>query len=374
MALVIAAFALLWKIDICKNKEFYTNNFSAQHTRSLKGIFALFVILHHLCTYLADYFPSFFAFKYIGFLMVGGFFLVSGYGLTYGVLNRENYLKGFLRKRILAILVPYYIINVFNMAANYLCDALTLKYIVFSIFGITMWYIAAILCLYIMFFVCFKLFKTKTAMYLISICTLLYIGGMFAIHKIFGKYGLYAVTGLPEFGFWWYNSAICFLLGCWYCKLKEKIDLFIKSHYFRVLLPSFAACALTYYISCRHFNDNLTYILICEIICSIAFTAFLLTLTYKIKFGNKFLDMCGNLSLELYLCHALFIYAYRCDLTVWGIRLYIENHLLYFVAIMVSSFIFSQIVHKISGVILRLITLAPKPVLKEQETKQTAKV
>ncbi len=373
MAVILAAFVLLWQIKICKKGDFYPDNFSAQQTTYLKGVFALFVILHHLCTYLADYFPSFFAFKYLGFLMVGGFFLVSGYGLMYGVLNKENYLKGFLSKRLVAILIPYYIINIFNMGANYLSNALTLKYIVFSVFGITMWYIAAILCLYIMFYICFKFFKINIAMVLISVCTFLYIGGMFAVHRIMGHYGLYIKTGLPEFGFWWYNSAICFLLGIWYLKYKDKIDDIIKHHYLTTVAISFIITAITYLISCRHFNDNLTYILVCEIICCVAFTVFLISLTYKVKIGNKFLKLCGNLSLELYLCHALFIYAYRCDLTVFGIRLYIENHFLYFVAIMVSSFVFSYVIHNISKAILKIIN-PDKKIEIEGQKKELQKV
>ena len=348
MAIIIGLIALLWNIKPIKKGEYYEDNFSQNQTNSLKGVFALFVILHHLCTYLADYFPSFYTYKYLGFLMVGGFFLISGYGLTYGAMHKSGYLNGFLKTRLPAILIPYYIVCIFNFVANKISDTLNIRYIIFSAFGITMWYIAVIAGLYLMFYICFKFFKQKTAFILVSTGTILYIVCMFAVHKIFGKYNIYAKTGLPEFGFWWYNSVICFLLGIWYCKLKNKVDKIIQSKFIMFTLISFVICAITYYITCLHFNDGLTYILICEIIASIAFTVLVLAFTYKFKIKNPILDLFGKLSLELYLCHALFIFAWRSRFTIFGITIYIENNFLYFVLIMVSSIVFSWLVHEAS--------------------------
>ena len=361
MAIVIGLIALFWNIKPCKSGEYYSDNFSANQTNSLKGLFALYVILHHLCTYLADYYPSFYTYKYLGFLMVGGFFLISGYGLTYGVMHKNGYMNGFLKKRLPAILIPYYIICMFNFTANRISGTLNLRYIVFSAFGITMWYIAVIVGLYLMFYICFKFFKQKTALTLVSAGTFLYIICMFAIHKIFGKYNIYAKTGLPEFGFWWYNSVICFLLGIWYCKFKAKTDIIIQNNFWLYTLVSLVICAITYYITCLHFNDGLTYILICEIIASIAFTVLILAFTYKFKIKNPLLDLFGKLSLELYLCHALFIYAYRSNISVLGIELYVKSNLLYFVLIMVSSILFSYVVNKVSA---KLLALFKKPKIK----------
>ncbi len=354
MAIIIGLIALLWNIKPSKKGEFYKDNFSVSQTNSLKGVFALFVILHHLCTYLADYYPSFYAYKYLGFLMVGGFFLISGYGLTYGVIHKSGYTNGFLKHRLPAILIPYYIICIFNFMANKISGTLNLRYVVFSLFGITMWYVAVIVGLYLMFYVCFRFFKQKTALMLISIGTVLYILGMFAIHRIFGKYNIYAKTGLPEFGFWWYNSVICFLLGIWYCKLKNKIDAIFQNKYLLYTLIAFTICAITYYFTCLHFNVGYTYILICEIIASIAFTVLILIFTYKFKIKNPILDLFGKLSLELYLCHALFIYAWRSRVTIFGTTIYVENSFLYFVLIMTSSIVFSWVVHKVSTHLLKV--------------------
>lgn len=348
MALVLALYVLLWNIKFCKKGERYTDNFSAVQTNYLKGLFAIYVILHHLCTYLSDECPSFLAFKYLGFLMVGGFFIISGYALTYGVLNKDNYMKGFLKKRLLGILIPYYIICLLNIFANRISGGFGLKYLILLITCLNMWYVAAIVFLYVMFFLSFKFFGKKTSFCVMSAANLAYIIGLFVINKIFAKYGIYEKTGLPIFGFWWYNSAICFSLGMWYCRCKEKTDLFLNKHYSAMLILSALVFAAALAIAIPHYDVGAVYVLAAEILACIAFCTLLIILSYKIKIGNKVLDICGKLSFELYLCHACFIYLFRCGVTVFGIRVYVENNLLYFAAIMLSSALFSYAVHTVS--------------------------
>ena len=97
--LLFFLFCVFFKIRFSKKGEFFENYLSVETTRAIKGICAVLILLSHLCTYLADYFTSLFLFKFIGAMAVGGFFFVSGYGLQYGIMNKENYLKGFLKKR-----------------------------------------------------------------------------------------------------------------------------------------------------------------------------------------------------------------------------------------------------------------------------------
>ena len=185
MAILIALCVLLPGIKYAGRGEFFDNNFSVMQTRALKGLFAVYVVLHHLCTYFADFYPSFYTFKYAGFLMVGGFFLISGYGLMYGVLNKDNYLSGFFKKRILSILIPYYIINLFYLYARKISGVLTKKYVVMSLFGINLWYVFAILVLYVLFFASFKIFGKKTGVYATGIFVLLYILIMYTLYSKF---------------------------------------------------------------------------------------------------------------------------------------------------------------------------------------------
>lgn len=346
MIVLIAALVLILKIKYSGNGKFYDDNFSVAQTRALKGVFAIYVVFHHLCTYLADFFPSFYAFKHIGFLMVGGFFMISGYGLMYGVKNKPNYLKGFFSNRILTILVPYYIINIFYLYANKITGQLTKEYIIGSLFGFNLWYVMAITILYIAFYFSFKVFGNKHGVKSISLSTLAYIVVMYILYKFFNRYLL---------GFWWYNSAICFAIGILYCNFKNKADSLLKKHYIPFLLFTVALIVPTYCYTSLHFNDGTTSVLLAEILCSMAFSGLVLLLSIKFQIGNPVLNLCGDLSFELYLSHALFIYALRSNISIFGITLNVKNNLLYFVLILAGSLVFSYVVHWISKFILKYI-------------------
>lgn len=346
MVVILALAVLIFGIKFAGKGSFFEDNFSKSQTRALKGLCAIYIIFHHLCTYLADFFPSFYAFKYLGFLMVGVFFFISGYGLMYGVANKEGYLNGFFKKRVTSVLIPFYIINLFSLAANYTTGSLTVKTAVLSLFGVYMWYVAAIVILYIGFYLSFKIFALPKGILAVSVYTLLYILGMFVLHRFFN---------INSLGFWWYNSAICFALGIWYCLLRKKINKVICNNYFKVLLLCLIMFVPLYVFICNHFNDDMPSVLVCEILICIVFTVFIIAMTLKFKIKNPVLNICGDLSLELYLSHALFIYALRSEFIVCNIKLYIQNNFLYFIAILLCTFVFSYIVNKAAGIIKKVL-------------------
>lgn len=347
MAVVVALILLLQGIKYAGKGNYFVDNFPVSQTRALKGIFAIYVIFHHLCTYVADYFPSFYAFKSIGFLMVGGFFLVSGYGLMYGQKYKQEYLKSFFKRRLLVILVPYYIIDIFYLIIQKYYGVLTLKYIILSIVGFNLWYIMAIMILYLCFYIAFKFFSHKKGLMLINLFTFAYIAVMFILYKKFNYINL---------GYWWYNSVICFLIGIWYCEYKNKIDIIFKKYYLSLILISFAIIIPTYYYTSKHYNEAITILLPIEILCAFAFSILILLLTLKFQFANKIINFCGNLSLELYLSHAIFISAWRSNISIFGFKIYISNNLLYLLLILISTVIFSYCVSKISKLLLKIVS------------------
>ena len=74
----------------------------------IKYFCALSVVVCHLCKliYLGPVFSQFFDF---GTYAVAVFFFLSGYGLTYFCIYKKNYLKDFLKKRLLKIFLIYFI-------------------------------------------------------------------------------------------------------------------------------------------------------------------------------------------------------------------------------------------------------------------------
>ena len=217
MIILISILIFVIGSKIANTGEFYEDSFNVKQTNALKGLCAIYVIFHHLCTYFADVYPSFLFFECVGFLMVGMFFFISGYGLIYGVKNKGDYLKGFFTKRLLTILVPYYIINLFYIYSKRFVGILDKKYILLSIFGYHLWYVMAIIIMYIGFWMCFKIFGNKKGTIAMSIYTIVYIIVLYSLNK-FG--------GITDFGLWWYNSILCFVLGMWYCNYKNCINAF----------------------------------------------------------------------------------------------------------------------------------------------------
>lgn len=122
---------------------------SLQTCNVLKGMSILAVFVGHT----SKLFTGFVLYKLycsIGLFAVSLFFFISGYGLMYGYMHKENCTAGFARKRIVPILVAYliaciihYLLNghqIVNIQSLILC-----AYVPFS------WFIFSIISLYIMF-------------------------------------------------------------------------------------------------------------------------------------------------------------------------------------------------------------------------------
>jgi len=346
MIIFVSILILIIGSRVAKTGEFYDDNFNTSQTNALKGLCAIYVVFHHLCTYFADVYSSFLFFESIGFLMVGMFFFISGYGLMYGVKNKENYLKGFFTKRLLTILVPYYIIDLFYIYSKHFVGILDKKYIILSIFGYHLWYVMAIIIMYIGFWLCFKLFGNKKGIIAMSIYTVIYVALLYILNRFYGK---------SDFGLWWYNSILCFVLGMWYCNYKEQINVIFKKYFLPlVALTTVIFCVTMYYTALKYGESTLP-LLLTEIVCSASFSIFIILISMKIQFGNKLINICGKLSLEIYLSHALFIFFLRSNMVIFGYTIYVTNNLLYLTAILVGTFVFSYIVHTLSGVILKPI-------------------
>ncbi len=343
MIIFISILILIIGSKISGTGEFYEDNFNLIHTNALKGLCAIYVVFHHLCTYFADIYPSFYFFECIGFLMVGMFFFISGYGLMFGVKNKANYLKNFFTKRLLTILIPYYIINLFYIYAKHFIGVLDAKYIVLSIFGYHLWYVMAIIIMYIGFYLCFKIFKQK-GIIAITAYTALYIVIMYVLNRFYGK---------SDLGLWWYNSIPCFVLGMWYCNYKALINGFFKKHYLTFIITTTVIFCLTMYYTISKYGDSTLSLLLTEIVCSAAFSIFIILLSMKMQMGNKLLNICGKLSFELYLSHALFIFFLRSNINILGYTVYLSNNMLYLVAILVGTFVFSYAVHTAATLLLK---------------------
>lgn len=86
------------------------NYLSVQSTVGLRGFLALGIIFHHLTQWVSTG-VEFENFSYMGTYIVSIFFFLSGYGLYFQNEKKENYMDGFLYKRLSKILIPFLFIS-----------------------------------------------------------------------------------------------------------------------------------------------------------------------------------------------------------------------------------------------------------------------
>lgn len=369
MIIILMAAVILAGIKLAPKKSFFENSFSIDQTRALKGLFAIVVMFHHLYGYLVWHFQSLQYFKNLGYLMVGGFFLISGYGLMYGVMKKQNYLKGFFRKRILSLIVPYYIIVAVYIAMKYYSignnDVFKL-YVKESLLGLQLWFVPVMVLLYVLFriaFIGYGKMKCKIiSPIILTVLTAVYIAAFFITQQM-------KINVL--YGSVWMDTAMCFVVGMWYCILKDKITPFLQKYYYVITALSLIAFALLFHKVCMipegyEWPTKITTLLYKEL-SAIMFCFVTLLLSMKIHIGNKVLNVCGDHSFEIYLSHAIFITLFRwgtISLSLGSFKfeylLNIESNDFYMTAIIVGTFVFSIIVHKLCGLILKPIQRSVK--------------
>ena len=96
---IILLISFFWKADFFK-RDLYKEALSLDNTLVVRGFAAISVVLCHTGI------PVFYRH---GYLFVAIFYFFSGYGLMYGILKKKDYLKGFLKKRFLSLMIPYWV-------------------------------------------------------------------------------------------------------------------------------------------------------------------------------------------------------------------------------------------------------------------------
>ena len=107
---VVLFVSFLIGIKISPRGQFRVDSLSLDAMTSLKGVMAIFVLFHHISqkqVFQETGTISFF--QEIGFLFVGVFFFTSGYGLYKSFSTKTDYLKVFLKRRVLPIVCSYYV-------------------------------------------------------------------------------------------------------------------------------------------------------------------------------------------------------------------------------------------------------------------------
>lgn len=104
---------IIWRAKTTDNDEAF---FGRDYTNVLKGVFSIIVIFVHIPVgYQNIIQDAIGSFAYIG---VTGFFMISAYGMQYGLEHNPKYLSTFPVNRLTTLLIPNIIINLFAFAAQ----------------------------------------------------------------------------------------------------------------------------------------------------------------------------------------------------------------------------------------------------------------
>ena len=347
---------------------------SLKQTKSLLGITALGITLHHMAQKsCAPWHPATYMvhgldiFVGIGYLFVAVFLFCSGLGLYRSLHAKPDYLKHFIRRRILPVVIAFYLSEFIYTGIRLLMgEKMNLTKILWYLSGLHManfnaWYVIVIPFFYLAFWAAFRFCRREGfAIFWVFVFTLAYtVLGALIDHQ----------NDWWMRGEWWYNSILLFPLGILFGRFEKPVTRFLKKGYWFWLVLSFAGLILLYFLSERlnstvwgyygEWGDRLKvqHRLMSAagqwLVC-LFYVAFWFLLMMKVQFGNRVLTWLGSVTLELYLMHGIFVELFGYNfLDITKSIVYIRNVPLFILAVLGCSvpatLIFRWILRKITS-------------------------
>ncbi len=290
----------------------------------IKGAACLGIILHHLVQRVTIYGRYYkgpvTAFNYAGILFTGLFFFFSGYGLIKSLETKPDYLKGFLKRRLPAVLLPFWLVNLIEVLLEifvygvHKSPAALLK----GLSGLTLldgngWFIIEIVVLYLAFYVIFRVVRGRdAALFLLCLFTVgMIVFSFFRGHDPTGNNALWFR------GEWWFNSTGVFIFGLLYARFQKEADVFLNRRYPLALGAAAVLFVAVFggsvYIVERfgyyqslvtwHAKREQLITLLAQTAACLLFALVVLLLNMRITLRSRALRYVGGISLELFLVH-----------------------------------------------------------------------
>lgn len=295
----------LFIVIVTKGKRIDNNlSLDKKNTLRYKGFAAILIFLHHISQQIALPTP-FMIFRYVGFILVGIFFFLSGFSLMKNYIEKDSYLTGFLWKRIPGIYIPYwfaalllYIVE--ELINNPHVDFNFIKVLLGDTLIYTkLWFTTSIVIMYIIFYVCGYLAKKriKVMFSLVFFAICIYIS-------------LCELAGLQS---QWSASCLSFGVGIIWAAYQEKIERACKKRYTVLLFLSTIAFLTLFSVrlSLSYFGyDTGIMQTILRNVVSISFVILILLIMQKVVIESKSLIWFGRISYEFYIVHFVLIYPF----------------------------------------------------------------
>ena len=313
------------------------------HTRQLKGLAILLIVLGHLWTHVAEQ-SALFNFAGYGVAM---FFLLSGYGLTISTPERTLFTVNYFRRRLTRIFLPYWLATFIIIILDFVFmqRVIPLDALIYTSFGINItsitshldysrWFITLLLLWYSIHYLISYYFNLSTGLMLRFACAFVLFAGDYYIVDV----GWYQVFAFPA--------------GCMLATYRHSCrELFSKYHNRAILLSLFVLAGI---ITPKIVFSCVTWEYIPDIIWalgseleSILFCAGLIILFGAGNTVNRyslFLYSLGGMSYEIFLLHGSFLIKYNPVIfSGQTCRLSLQFYL-YLALLLITSFFFQKMI------------------------------
>ncbi len=274
--------------------RFYNGYLDRTETSSIKGIFAIMILLSHIQgggTFSANPDLGVKILLAFGQMIVVMYFFYSGYGIMTQYSNKgKEYFRSFPRRRILKTLLHFdaavvlFILLQFIIGNRFSISDYLLSLIGWTSVGNSNWFVFDILVLYLLTWAAFQIcsrfrFHDQSLCILITLMTIV----LWAF--------LYSYKGNQE---WWMNTVIAFPLGFWYAKSKTHIDSFLNNHSFIAFIPIIIWILWRFFVGIDIVG-----------IAAVLFAFGVVGLTTKFSLDNKILRWLGTNCFEIYILQRL---------------------------------------------------------------------
>ena len=355
LLIAILALCLFVGAKISKRKQWNEDVLSYEQTKSFLGFCALIIILHHCAlrtcaSWLAAnrIVHGLDAFVFLGYLCVAVFFFCSGYGMYTGSRKKEGFFKGYY-KRILRIIIPAAVmwVTFFLIEKG---KGMTIQKPVWINTYEYIWYIPAIIYMYLFFYLSSHLIKNEKIGMVVQLAgALIY----FICCKLFSP------------GTWWYNTPYLFFIGVFAAGHREKINTVLEKGYPFWLVLSFVVTMAGFIVS-NYYYQVVTALgfsyqepahgifeLTGQAISALSFVIFVVLVGMKIKIGNKLLMVLGSFTLEIYLVHPLFVQLFGFAFVQDTAKplYHIQNPFLYALTVAAVSIPLAYVLHRLNAMV-----------------------
>ena len=387
------------------NKFFRKNEFNDDFTslevmKSVRGLAAIGVILHHISqewTFQESGVLT--PFVNAGAYFVAIFFFCSGYGLIKSYDSKKDYLNGFVKKRVIkAIVVPYYVdVLIYGLLIFIAKMPRENLQWVTNLLGITMmnvyaWFPIVLTLLYLVFFICFKLFSNRKVCFAVILLFMIALGIGTCVAGHFAWWAGEPQWWMTEEGYmnakwwmdekifwfhgeWWVNSMPAFLTGLIFATYEKKIVAFFKKNYafkfFILLLITVFLFGLSEYGQ-SHFGywtewegygpaireKIATYFCQIPLMFVVPFTVFIFMMKYHVV--NPVTQFFGKYSLHTYLMNlaaltALRFLSYNFDESPFYLGGTYSNLLAYAIGVIILSVLLGVAEQRITESVQRFL-------------------